>query len=152
MPAELGCYDYVNQPFDVVRNAVVANPQQLLLQGTGGKLHIKLGGLDIGTEIDVEVVGMTEIRDAFLHLALRWRHRRNPSWFPVMTATLALCALSVTETQIALTGTYAPPLGVVGETIDAVAMRRIAEESVGTFVREIAAHLRKTLGVARAIA
>jgi hypothetical protein len=155
MPAELGCYDYVNQPFELVRRAVVANPQQLLEHGTGGRLHIKLGGLEIGTEIDVEVVGITEVYDAFprqaVHLALRWRHRRNPSWFPMVTATLAIYELSATETQVELSGTYAAPIGG-GETVDGMAMRRIAEESVGTFVREIAAHLRKTLATNQATA
>lgn len=149
MPAEVRCYDYVNQPFEVVRKAVVTDPQELLRQGAGGKLRVRLGGLDVGTEIDVEVAGVTEIREAperpTTHLTLTWRHRRNPSWFPAMTATLAIYALSPTETQIDLSGTYTPPHGTVGEVVDIAAMGRLAKESVGTFVREIAAHLRKTL-------
>ncbi len=156
MPAELRCYDYVNQPFELVRRAVIANPREVLLQATGGKLHVKFGGLDVGTEIDIEVAGVTELREAFERpttvVTLTWRHRRSPSWFPVMTATLAIYALSPTETQIDLSGTYAAPLGVVGQAVDAVAMRRIAEESVGTFVRELAAHLRRSLAAHQVIA
>lgn len=156
MSAELRCYDYVNQPFEIVRRAVLADPQELFRRGTDNKLHVKLGGLDVGTEIEIEVAGVTELREDFerpaTHIALSWRNHRSPSWFPVMTATLAIYALSPTETQLELFGTYAAPLGVVGEAVDAVAMRRIAQESVATFVREVAAHLRKSLPAAQASA
>ncbi len=157
MSAELHCYDYVNQPFEIVRRSVVADPQALFARatsmGTGGKLHVRLGGIDLGAEIDIEIEGVTEVRESLERpvttLALTWRSRKSPAWFPVMAAKLAIYPLSPPETQLELSGTYQAPLGVLGGVVDAVAMGRIAQDSVETFVREIATHLRAHLPVDR---
>ena len=159
MSAELHCYDYVNQPFEIVRRSVLLDPKALFGHATStraGKLHVKLGGLDLGAEIEVEVNGVIESREPFERprttITLTWRGKRAPAWFPVMAAELAIFPLSPTETQLALSGTYQPPLGLVGDAIDAVAMKKIAQESVDTFVREIASYLRRTLPAAQAYA
>jgi hypothetical protein len=62
-----------------------------------------------------------------------------------MKATLTVYPLTPTETQLQLDGTYDPPLGALGEAIDAVALHRFAQSSVVSFIREVATHLRRSL-------
>jgi len=75
-------------------------------------------------------------------LSLAWRAQERPSLFPTMKAALNLFPLSATETQLELEGTYDPPLGVLGNAIDAVLLHRIAEASVLRFVQDVAVFLR----------
>jgi hypothetical protein len=42
-------------------------------------------------------------------------------------------------------GTYEPPLGAVGKTMNAIAGHRIAEVSVHRFVSDVAGYLRQAL-------
>ena len=64
----------------------------------------------------------------------------------MLRASLTIYPLAAGETQLALEGTYDPPLGWIGDAIDAIAMHRVAEESVAGFVRDVAAYLRTPLG------
>ena len=64
-----------------------------------------------------------------------------------MHATLLIYALTPTETQLDLAGAYDPPLGLVGDMIDAVAMGRLAEETVANFVCDVARFLRGLLSM-----
>ena len=158
MSTELHCYDYVNQPFELVRSAVLADTQALLKRATsrGGnsKLHVGLLGLEIGAEIETELGTVLEHQESpqrpTTTIELAWRSRRGAAWFPVMNAHLAIYPLSPTETQLELSGTYKPPLGLLGDAVDAVALRRIAQEAVATFVREVATHLRANLAAVHA--
>lgn len=154
------CYDYVNQPFEIVRRAVLADPQGLFRAATSStdrsRLHVRLGGVDLQSEIEIELGGVTENRDSFTRpsttIALSWRGRRSPGWFPVMNAKLEIFPLSPTETQVTLSGTYKPPLGALGDTIDAAALHKLAQTSVDSFVREVATYLRRTLPARQAMA
>ena len=53
-----------------------------------------------------------------------------------MTAVLAVYPLTATETQLDFSGQYDPPLGAVGDAVDALVGHRIAEASVHRFVTE----------------
>jgi hypothetical protein len=63
-----------------------------------------------------------------------------------MDAELAIYPLSKDETQLDLRGNYEPPLGPLGEMLDAVVGHRIAEASVHRFLFEIATLLKSELG------
>jgi len=150
---ELHCYDYVNQPYGVVRDAVLADPQILFRMSTTSnqaiKLHARIGAVEVGAEIGIEIERIDEKCEPFERprttLGLSWRAKRGSSLFPLMVANLEIYPLTPTETQIELSGKYDPPLGFVGEAIDAVAFHRFAATSVATFMREIATYLRKAL-------
>ena len=60
-----------------------------------------------------------------------------------MRADLSVYPLSGKETQVDLRGTYAPPLGLLGGAIDALAGHRIAEAAVHRFVTAVAERLRR---------
>ena len=65
--------------------------------------------------------------------------------FPLMTAVLAVYPLTATETQLDFSGQYDPPLGAVGDAVDALIGHRIAEASVHRFVTDVARYLREHL-------
>lgn len=150
MSTSITCYDYVNQPFELVRRAVLQDAlslfQRATSEGSHSRLHVGIGGIDVGTEIEIELGAVTERREPLTRptttMALSWRGRRGPGWFPVMNAELSVYPLSATETQLELVGTYKPPLGMLGGAVDAIALNRLAQESVATFVREVAGYLR----------
>jgi hypothetical protein len=159
---ELHAYDYVNRSYEAVRDALLASPLTVFRPATtaaalrnddvGAELHATLGPLDIGAEIEIEITAIEEARSPddrpATKLAIAWKAVRRPALFPTMHATLSLYALSPTATQLDLTGTYDPPLGLVGEAIDAIAMHQIASESVTNFVQDVAVFLRGLLAAA----
>jgi hypothetical protein len=53
--------------------------------------------------------------------------------------------LTATETHLDFLGRYDPPLGVVGDAMDALVGRRIAEASVHRFIGDLARYLREEL-------
>lgn len=156
---ELRCYDYVNHPYDEVRNALLHDPLGIFERATrsaaaranaiGAELHVRIGAIDVAADVAIHIDKVTEARSPddkpATQITISWKAERRPGLFPEMTGTLAVYALSPRETQIELVGTYAPPLGVVGEAIDAVGLHRIAEASVQRFVSDVSAFLRREL-------
>jgi hypothetical protein len=155
------CFDYVNRPFAIVERALGDDPIPLLASGSAGAksagprtatLHVALGPVDVGAEITLELRGVTRgvdaLRGARVTYEIAWRAASASGAFPEMLAELAVYALSSSETQLDLTCRYTPPLGVVGQALDAVAMHRLAESSVQNFLREVASHLRQVLPTA----
>lgn len=156
---ELLAYDYVNHPYEVVRDALLADPRSIFHRATTSAvgrgqelrtdLRAKAGPFDLGTSIEIEVrpIDGGESPDGrpATRFAIEWKAAQRPALFPTMKATLAVYALSATETQLYLAGVYDPPLGVLGEALDAIALHRIAAESVTGFIRDVAAWLRAAL-------
>jgi hypothetical protein len=153
MPHEVHCYDYVNQPYERVRREVLADPHELFRKATSGahgtQLHVRIGSLELGAEISIEIRGVEEKRTSAERptttLTLDWRSKRSAALFPIMTAGFAFYPLNAKETQVELNGRYDPPLGALADAIDAVALHRFAQSSAQGFVREIATYLRRTL-------
>jgi len=157
---KLSCYDYVNHPYVRVRDTVLANPHYVFRHATAAAtaqsaaLHVRLGGIDVGTEVAIKVAGVEQDRTydrATTKLFLEWQAASNPGMFPSMKATLLIFPLSATETQLELTGTYEPPMGKLGDAIDAAAGHRLAEASVTRFINEVAGWLREELATKTAI-
>lgn len=149
---EIQAFNYVNRPYARVRSDVLAYPEALFAAATSSangsktaELHAKAGPLEVGAHIKIEVLSITEShannRPA-TKLALTWKAATGSALFPTMRATLSMYPLSPTETQLELDGIYDPPLGPVGDMIDAIAMRDIAETSVQHFIDDVAAYLR----------
>ena len=148
-------YDYVNRPYEAVRDALRADAAGLFARATSAaksrshaltSLHVKVGGLDIAAEAIVAIAEIPEV-EAGMHgmktrFALDWRAAHATGWFPVMEGELSIYPLSKDETQLDFEGQYQPPLGVLGGAIDLVIGRRIAEASVRTFIESVATRLR----------
>lgn len=157
----LRAYDYVNHSYPQVRQVLLEDARGLFQRATmvatsraaalRARLHAHFGPLDLATEIDIRVTSVEErespLGGSATHVALEWEAAKHPGAFPVMHATLAFYALTESETQLELEGTYEPPLGLLGKAVDAVIGRRIADASVLRFIQEVAARLREELGV-----
>lgn len=150
----LYCHDYVNQPYPRVRDALLANPHHVFRRATAAAashtaaLHVVLAGVELGAEVAIDIVGVENdyaYNRPATKITLEWR-AANGSWiFPSMNATLVLFGLTATETQFELRGVYHPPMGKLGEMIDAAAGHRLAEASVTGFLQQVAGWLREEL-------
>lgn len=153
------CYDYVNHPYPDVCAALAKEPLGVFQRATTAasaradavstQLHAKLGPLEVAADIDIRVIRTEEGRSPFggpaTRMSLVWEAKRRPGLFPTMNAVLAIYPLTATETQLELEGTYAPPLGMLGQALDATIGHRVAEATVHRFIEQVATSLRETI-------
>lgn len=158
---EVRSYEYVNRPYEAVRDALSEDPRKVFRAATraavsraddlAAALKVRIAGIDVGADVDIEV---GESREEPAHarvpaktvLPIVWRAADRPGLFPSMKGQLEIYALTATETQLDFSGEYDPPLGVVGDAVDAMVGHRVAEASVQRFLADVGAHLRDTLG------
>lgn len=158
---EIRCYDYVNHPYEQVRDALSEDAPAVFQAATkaaasraktvASELRVNVAGIEVGTNISIVVNKIEEsagdVKAApTTRLELEWEAAKAPRLFPLMRAELSIYPLTATETQLDFAGSYEPPLGAVGSAIDAIVGHRIAEVTVHRFVAELAAYLRSTLG------
>jgi hypothetical protein len=157
---EIRSYDYVNRPYERVRDALRQNALTLFQSATkaaasraqsiAAELHVDFAGIGVKTDINISVKTMDEkIIDATstpsTRLLLEWEAATMPGLFPLMKGELSVYPLTSTETQLDFSGVYEPPFGVVGKTMNAIIGHRIAEASVHSFVNDVAGYLRQAL-------
>ena len=158
-PHELRCYDYVNRPYVVVRDALRADVGGIFERATKtatGRAHalaanvkVDLGALEVGTDVVIEVLGVGSATRAqsdahHVHRLALERGARG-SAVPVDAGAAAVYPLSREETQIEIGGRYVPPLGGVGSALDSLIGHRIPDASVHRFVTDVASLLRSEL-------
>lgn len=71
-------------------------------------------------------------------IPITWKASGTPGLFPSMDAGIVVADLGPNLTQIALRGSYDPPLGALGRALDRTVLHRIAEASVKSFVDRVA--------------
>jgi hypothetical protein len=157
---EIRSYDYVNHPYDRVRDALSQNALEVFqaatkaaatrAQSVAAELHVDFGGIGVRSDIKISVKGVDEklvdlVSIPITRLQLEWEAATAPRLFPFMKAELSIYPLTSTETQLDFFGVYEPPFGAVGKTINAMIGHRIAEASVHSFVSDVAGYLRQTL-------
>jgi hypothetical protein len=152
-------YDYVNHPYDRVRDTLKQNALAVFQSATkaaahraesiAAELHVDFGGIGVKTDIKILVKGVEEkaagTSNASTKLLLEWEAATLPRLFPFMQGELSIYPLTTTETQLDFCGIYEPPFGSVGKTMNAIAGHRIAEVSVHRFVSDVAGYLRQAL-------
>jgi hypothetical protein len=158
---QIHCYDYVNHPYEQVRGALSKDAPAVFQSATkaaasraqsiASELRIDIGGIGIEADIrvsvkNIEVKNRAAMSRPATRLQLEWEAARMPRLFPIMKADLSIYPLTATETQLDFKGVYEPPLGPLGEAVNAIVGHRIAEVSVHRFVSDVAGYLRKTLG------
>ena len=157
---EIRCYDYVNHPYERVRDALSQDALTVFQSATraatyraqsiAAELHIDIGGIGVKTDIKISVKNVEEkILDAIstptTRLLLEWEAATMPQLFPIMRGEFSIYPLTPTETQLDFSGVYEPPFGAVGKTMNAIVGHRIAEVSVHRFISDVAGYLRQTL-------
>jgi hypothetical protein len=156
---EIRCYDYVNHPYERVRDALRQDALTVFQSATkaaasraqsiASELHVDIGGIGIKTDIRISVKNVREKLDAVAapatRLLLEWEATTMPRLFPLMKAELSIYPLTPTETQLDFLGLYKPPFGAVGKAMNAIVGHRIAEVSVHRFINEVAGYLRQAL-------
>jgi hypothetical protein len=157
---EVRTYEYVNQPYDRVRDALLSDATGTFRTATraaadrvnsvAAALRVNIAGIDVGTEIDIRVGDPIQTpgeqgKAPSTRIPVEWKGAKHPGLFPTMRAELSVYPLTATETQLDFGGTYDPPMGPVGDALDAVVGHRIAEASVHRFLADVAHHLRGTL-------
>lgn len=155
---EIRCYDYVNHPYEAVRDALSRDTVAVFQAATKGaasraesvasELRVNIGGFEVAKEIAITVNHLEEDRSATVpttRLNLEWEAAESARLFPLMRAELSVYPLTATETQLDFDGFYQPPAGVLGGAIDSMIGHRIAEVSVHRFLGDVAAYLRSHL-------
>ena len=157
---EIRFYDYVNQPYARVRDALQKDALSVFQSATkaaaaraesvAAELHVDFGGIGVNADIRISVKSIEETgpdatATVTTHLRLEWEASNLPRLFPVMNGELAIYPLTPTETQLDFSGVYEPPLGPMGKALNAMAGHRIAEASVHRFVTDVAGFLRQAL-------
>jgi len=157
---QIHTYDYVNHPYESVRDALKHDATALFQAATtaaadrarslGSELRVDVAGIGVSADIKIAVNKIEEkVFDGasapMTSLFLEWEAASMPRLFPLMKAELSLYALTPTETQLDFVGVYEPPFGPVGKAVNAIVAHRIAEASVQRFVADVAAHLRAAL-------
>jgi hypothetical protein len=155
---EIRSYDYVNRPYEHVRDALRQNALAVFqsatraaasrAQSVAAELHVDFSGIAVKTAINISVRNIEErsgdaTSNPTTRLLLEWEAATLPGLFPLMKAELSAYPLTSTETQLDFSGVYEPPFGAVGRTMNAIVGHRIAEASVHSFVRDVAAYLRQ---------
>ncbi len=160
MSKSIRFYDYVNHPYTEVRDALKADALTVFRNATkvaadrartvASELHVNVAGIEIGTDISISVTSIVEREKKVMSpvttsIELEWESSKMPRLFPLMKAELSVFPLTSTETQLVLAGDYEPPLGLLGNAVNAVVGHRIAEASVHQFITDVAVYLRNEL-------
>ena len=157
---EIRSYDYVNHPYERVRDALGQNALTVFqsatkaaasrAQSVAAELHVDFGGVGVKADINISVKSIEEkiveaTSSPSTRLLLEWEAASVPGLFPLMKGDLSVYPLTSTETQLDFCGLYEPPFGAVGRTMNAIVGHRIAEVSVHRFVSDVAGYLRRAL-------
>jgi len=157
---EIRSYDYVNHPYERVRDALGQNALTVFqsatkaaasrAQSVAAELHVDFGGVGVKADINISVKSIEEkiveaTSSPSTRLLLEWEAASVPGLFPLMKGELSVYPLTSTETQLDFCGLYEPPFGAVGRTMNAIVGHRIAEVSVHRFVSDVAGYLRRAL-------
>jgi hypothetical protein len=143
-------YAHVSRRFDDVEKALLAGLHSLAGLGDGAyregeRLRAQIGiGGPLAKTVEVGVGAAVRAEDR-TRLPLTWVATGVPGLFPKLEAEIVLAAVGPTLTQLTLQGSYQPPLGAVGRTVDLVLLHRLAEATVKRFVDDLAVHIEALL-------
>ena len=120
---EIRSYDYVNRPYERVRDALRQDALTVFqsatkaaasrAQSVAAELHVDFGGIGVKTDINISIRSVEEkIVDATstptTRLQLEWQAATLPALFPLMKGEPSVYPLTATETQLDFSGNYEP--------------------------------------------
>ena len=84
-------------------------------------------------------VGRPVTGEREITLPVLWEATGPTGLFPKMEADIIVSNMAPNLTQVIFRGSYRPPLGPLGRTLDRVALHRLAEATVKNFLDRLAA-------------
>jgi hypothetical protein len=137
---------HVNRPFSEVESSLVAQLNDLgpfadAAYREGEHLRDKAGvhrDHPVMAKTVQLVSGIPLRGDQQTTIPCAWEATGTPGLFPKLDADLIVAAVGPELCQIAIRGTYAPPLGPLGRALDRAVLHRVAEASVKSFVDRVA--------------
>jgi hypothetical protein len=104
------------------------------------ELGFELGMRRVGRRITVEI-GAPNASAGVIFMPIRWRAATEAGFFPTLEGELEVAAIGNDRTQLGLSATYEPPLGLLGKIADRALFHRVAEVTVKDFLERIGARL-----------
>ena len=157
---QIRSYDYVNHPYKRVRDTLKQNAVEVFQSATkaaasraesvAAELHVDFAGMGVKADIKILVKGVEEKpADAISSASTTLLSGVGSCNVAAVVSPHAGRAFRVPADRdrdpVGFSGTYEPPLGAVGKTMNAIAGHRIAEVSVHRFVSDVAGYLRQAL-------
>jgi hypothetical protein len=148
-PRTVGCYGFVNRPYDGVRSLLLRDPVALLHRATtsaSARARSIVVSLEIGVaelHVDVTVQVRRAVEEAGeegtprLRIEFVWEPAHHATVLPSMSATLMAWPFSAAETQLELEGAYHVPMGPLGSVFDAAIGHRIAQATMLRFLDDV---------------
>jgi hypothetical protein len=103
----------------------------------GERLAVGPGGPALTASVELDVGEPVYGTDS-VTIPFAWRAIGAAWFFPHMEAEIVLSPITPTLTHLSFRGRYRPPLQLVGAMLDKVAMHRIAEATVRSFLERLA--------------
>ncbi len=157
MDRPLHCYAYVEAPWDQVSRLLAEDSRAVLQHATidaaeqadqlTRTLKLQVGGFQVSRDVRIEVGEFHPSGLTRSVVPLRWQAERGKLLFPELAADLEVASVSLEPplTQLTVTGSYEPPLGLLGAGADRLMLHRLAEATVHRFVHEVADELRRLI-------
>ena len=139
-------YVHVDRPFAEVEPAITSNVNTFgsfadAAYREGEDLRDKVGVRNDrpGLAKTVQLLTGTPLRKPEqTTVPFAWEATGTPGLFPKLDADLIVAAVGPELCQVAVRGTYDPPLGNLGRALDRALLHRVAEASVNGFVDRVA--------------
>ncbi|MEP7104807.1 MAG: hypothetical protein ABI838_03050 [Chloroflexota bacterium] len=87
------------------------------------------------------VTGPAERLGDWLRIPVSWKASPGQAFFPVLDGYLQLESVTLRESRLALRADYQPPLGRLGQAIDAVALHAVVDATVRDFVEAVSSRV-----------
>lgn len=157
MRREVCEFRWVEMPYPDARSLLLERTESLLRPAANSAaratatLAVEYGGRRVEREILLDLGEPDVAGDPFpiVRIPVHWRAANRPRLYPQMDGQLEAYPIGERVTQLSFQGTYEPPLGAVGDAADAIVLHRVAEQSVGRFLRVVAQRLRHAWIAAR---
>ena len=141
--------EHIDRPFEEVRRTLASASSEALssfmtrAHPQEDELRVSVG---VGHTPRLSKTAKVSVGDLRLHedravLPLRMSATGPAQLFPRLDADLEIAPADATGTKVTLRGTYAPPLGRIGEAIDRAVLHRLADATLRSFVDEVAGAL-----------
>ena len=107
-------------------------------------------GIGLGVQVHMHVRGIRDEEGVggmppVTRVSLEWEAGQGANLVPRAVAELTVWAVTPSESRLELEGLYRPPLGVVGNAVDAAVGLRVAEATVGHLLDDVVEELRRDI-------